>query len=179
RGRKSRKPLEHFSSLKAVLEPHSLLHSGSSSPVNSENCMISSGSDHLGSLRVSPPLPLMLPGLQVEGVKLDTDACLKQNPLNTFTNASSAQVEGPPQAEGPVVGCWSTDPIWPGWDTLALNKPKFCIEREAQLHKQAAGTVTLATLLNRTGGSITLKLTKTFLLKKLLATAQKLKAAVL
>uniref|UniRef100_A0A8C1TS51 Cytoplasmic polyadenylation element binding protein 1a n=1 Tax=Cyprinus carpio TaxID=7962 RepID=A0A8C1TS51_CYPCA len=49
-----------------------------------------------------------------------------------------AQVEGPPQAEGPVVGCWSTDPIWPGWDTLALNKPKFCIEREAQLHKQAA-----------------------------------------
>uniref|UniRef100_A0A8C1TVK7 Cytoplasmic polyadenylation element binding protein 1a n=1 Tax=Cyprinus carpio TaxID=7962 RepID=A0A8C1TVK7_CYPCA len=138
RGRKSRKPLEHFSSLKAALEPHSLLHSGSSSPVNSENCMISSGSDHLGSLRVSPPLPLMLPGLQVEGVKLDTDACLKQNPLNTFTNASSAQVEGPPQAEGPVVGCWSTDPIWPGWDTLALNKPKFCIEREAQLHKQAA-----------------------------------------
>lgn len=121
----------------------------------------------------------MLPGLQVEGVKLDTDACLKQNPLNTFTNASSAQVEGPPQAEGPVVGCWSTDPIWPGWDTLALNKPKFCIEREAQLHKQAAGTVTLATLLNRTGGSITLKLTKTFLLKKLLATAQNLKAAVL
>ncbi|XP_026115675.1 cytoplasmic polyadenylation element-binding protein 1-like isoform X2 [Carassius auratus] len=134
----SRKPLEHFSSLKVALEPHSLLHSGSSSPINSENCMISSGSDHLGSLRVSPPLPLMLPGLQVEGVKLDTDACLKQNPLNTFTNASSAQVEGPPQAEGPVVGCWSTDPIWPGWDTLALNKPKFCIEREAQLHKQAA-----------------------------------------
>uniref|UniRef100_A0A8C2BF36 Cytoplasmic polyadenylation element binding protein 1a n=1 Tax=Cyprinus carpio TaxID=7962 RepID=A0A8C2BF36_CYPCA len=130
----SRNPLEHFSSLMAALEPHSLLHSGSSSPVNSENSAISSGSDHLVSLRVSPPLPLMLPRLQVEGVKLDTDTCLKQNPLNTFTNASSAQ------AEGPVVGCWSTGPVWPGWDTLGLNKPTFCIEREAKLHKQAAGT---------------------------------------
>uniref|UniRef100_A0A672R919 Cytoplasmic polyadenylation element-binding protein 1-like n=1 Tax=Sinocyclocheilus grahami TaxID=75366 RepID=A0A672R919_SINGR len=125
-------PLEHFSSLIAALEPHSLLHSGSSSPVNSENSAISSGSDHLVSLRVSPPLPLMLPELQAESVKLDTDACLEQNPLNTFTNASSAR------AEGSVVGCWSTSPVWSGWDTLGLNKPTFCIEREAKLHKQAA-----------------------------------------
>uniref|UniRef100_A0A8C1ITG0 Cytoplasmic polyadenylation element binding protein 1a n=1 Tax=Cyprinus carpio TaxID=7962 RepID=A0A8C1ITG0_CYPCA len=125
-------PLEHFSSLMAALEPHSLLHSGSSSPVNSENSAISSGSDHLVSLRVSPPLPLLLPRLQAEGVKLDTDARLEQNPLNTFTNAPSAR------AEGSEVGCWSTGPVWPGWDTLGLNKPTFCIEREAKLHKQAA-----------------------------------------
>lgn len=81
----------------------------------------------------------MLPGLQAEGVKLDTDARLEQNPLNAFTNASSAR------AEGSVVGCWSTGPVWPGWDALGLKKPTFCIEREAKLHKQAAGTVTLAT----------------------------------
>ncbi|KTF85823.1 hypothetical protein cypCar_00004670, partial [Cyprinus carpio] len=128
-------PLEHFSSLMAALEPHSLLHSGSSSPVNSENSAISSGSDHLVSLRVSPPLPLLLPRLQAEGVKLDTDARLEQNPLNTFTNAPSAR------AEGSEVGCWSTGPVWPGWDTLGLNKPTFCIEREAKLHKQAAASL--------------------------------------
>uniref|UniRef100_A0A673L1C9 Cytoplasmic polyadenylation element binding protein 1a n=1 Tax=Sinocyclocheilus rhinocerous TaxID=307959 RepID=A0A673L1C9_9TELE len=128
-------PLERFSSLMAALEPHSLLHSGSSSPVNSENSAISSGSDHLVShnnILVSPPLPLLLPRLQAEGVKLDTDARFEQNPLNTFTNAPSAQ------AEGSVVGCWSTGPVWPGWDTLGLNKPMFCIEREAKLHKRAA-----------------------------------------
>ncbi|XP_026058173.1 cytoplasmic polyadenylation element-binding protein 1-like isoform X2 [Carassius auratus] len=125
-------PLERFSSLMAALEPHSLLHSGSSSPVNSENSVISSGSDHLVSLRVSPPLPLLLPRLQAEGVNLDTDARVEQNRLNTFTSAPSAR------AEGSEVGCWSTGPVWPGWDALGLNKPTFCIEREAKLHKQAA-----------------------------------------
>ncbi|XP_067292796.1 cytoplasmic polyadenylation element-binding protein 1a [Pseudorasbora parva] len=125
-------PLERFSSLIPALEPHSLLHSGSSSPVNSENSVFSSGSDHLVSLRVSTPSPLVLPELHAEGVKLDAVARLEQNPLSTFTNALGAQ------AEAPVVGCWSTGPIWPGWDTLSLNKPSFCIEREAKLHKQAA-----------------------------------------
>ncbi|XP_077066269.1 cytoplasmic polyadenylation element-binding protein 1a isoform X2 [Siphateles boraxobius] len=125
-------PLKRFSSLIPALDPHSLLHSGSSSPVNSENSVFSSGSEHLASLRASTPSPLVPPELQAEGVKLDAVARLEQNPLNTFTNAPSAQ------AEGSVFGCWSTGPIWPGWDTLSLNKPSFCIEREAKLHKQAA-----------------------------------------
>nr|AAI63653.1 ZOR-2 [Danio rerio]AAI63656.1 ZOR-2 [Danio rerio] len=119
-------------SLTPTLETHSLLHSGSSSPVNSENSAVSSGSEHLASLRVSPPLPLLLSGLRVEDLKLGSDVGLDQNPLNTFMNASSGR------AEGSVFSRWSTGPVWPGWDTLGLNKPSFCIEREAKLHKQAA-----------------------------------------
>ncbi|XP_051547818.1 cytoplasmic polyadenylation element-binding protein 1-like isoform X1 [Myxocyprinus asiaticus] len=120
--------LERFSSLSHVMpkrEPHSLLHSGPSSPVNSETSGISSGSDQLVSFRVSPPLPLLLPGLQVEGVKLGADAR-----LTTITPT--------PQPEGSLAGCWSTGSTWPGWDALGLNKPSVCIEREAKLHKQAA-----------------------------------------
>ncbi|XP_051975247.1 cytoplasmic polyadenylation element-binding protein 1-like isoform X2 [Xyrauchen texanus] len=125
-----RDPLERFSSLNHVTrtpEPHSLLHSGSSSPVNSETSGISSGSDHLISLRVSPPLPLLLPRLPAEALKLGTDTSLP-----TLTPNLSAQ------PDGLLAGCWSTGPIWPGWDALGLNKPSFCIEREVKLHKQAA-----------------------------------------
>ncbi|XP_057185170.1 cytoplasmic polyadenylation element-binding protein 1a isoform X2 [Triplophysa rosa] len=124
-------PLERFCALSHMtnmLEPRSLLRSGSSSPVNSETSGISSGSDHLVSLRVSSPQTSRLPRLQGEGLKLGVDARLEQNSLPTPTT----------RAEGSVTGCWSTGSVWPGWDTLSLNKPAFCIEREAKLHKQAA-----------------------------------------
>ncbi|XP_043084448.1 cytoplasmic polyadenylation element-binding protein 1a isoform X2 [Puntigrus tetrazona] len=115
--------LDRYCSMVAAIEPPSC------SPANSKNSAILSGSDHLVSHRVSP---LLLPGLQTKGVKLDTEARLEKNPLNALKNAPSVQ------AEESVVGCLFTDPIWQGWDTSALSKPKFSIEREAELHKQAA-----------------------------------------
>nr|XP_055048450.1 cytoplasmic polyadenylation element-binding protein 1a isoform X1 [Misgurnus anguillicaudatus] len=111
-----------------IPEPHSLLRCGSSSPVNSETSGVSSGSDHLVSLRVSSPQPPLLPRLQSEGLKLGTDA----RTAPTLTPTLSAR------AEGLVPECWSVGSGWLDWDTLALNKPSFCIEREAKLHKQAA-----------------------------------------
>ncbi|XP_043084452.1 cytoplasmic polyadenylation element-binding protein 1a isoform X6 [Puntigrus tetrazona] len=115
--------LDRYCSMVAAIEPPSI------SPANCKNSAILSGSDHLVSHRVSP---LLLPGLQTKGVKLDTEARLEKNPLNALKNAPSVQ------AEESVVGCLFTDPIWQGWDTSALSKPKFSIEREAELHKQAA-----------------------------------------
>ncbi|XP_051741280.1 cytoplasmic polyadenylation element-binding protein 1-like isoform X13 [Ctenopharyngodon idella] len=121
-------PMDRFWSLLLALESPS----GSSSLVNTEKSAISVGFDHLVSLRASTPSPPALPELQAEGVKLDEVAHWKQNPLSIVTNAPSAQ------AEGPVVGCCSTGPIWPGEDAFGLNKPSFYIEREAMRHKQAA-----------------------------------------
>ncbi|XP_051741331.1 protein bicaudal C homolog 1-B-like isoform X2 [Ctenopharyngodon idella] len=121
-------PMDRFCSLLPALESPS----GSSSLVNTEKSAISVGFDHLVSLRASTPSPPALPELQAEGVKLDEVAHWKQNPLSIFTNAPSAQ------AEGPVVGCCSTGPIWPGSDAFGLNKPSFYIEREAKRHKRAA-----------------------------------------
>ncbi|CAB1323611.1 unnamed protein product [Coregonus sp. 'balchen'] len=50
------------------MEGHSLLDSRCSSPADSETSGFSSGSDHLSellsSLRISPPLPFMMPGVQ-------------------------------------------------------------------------------------------------------------------
>lgn len=64
-------PLERFSSLIPALEPHSLLHSGSSSPVNSENSVFSSGSEHL----VSNNIPIGY-GTQKSAVEPFTDSVL-------------------------------------------------------------------------------------------------------
>lgn len=87
------------------------------------------------SLRVSSPQTQRLPRLQREGLRSGADARLEQNCLPTLTPTA--------RAEGSVAGCWSTGSVWPGWDTLGLNKPAFCIEREAKLHKQAAGSLML------------------------------------
>ncbi|XP_051741302.1 cytoplasmic polyadenylation element-binding protein 1-like isoform X7 [Ctenopharyngodon idella] len=128
-------PMDRFCSLLPALESPS----GSSSLVNTEKSAISVGFDHLVSLRASTPSPPALPELQAEGVKLDEVAHWKQNPLSIFTNAPSAQ------AEGPVVGCCSTGPIWPGSDAFDLKKPSFYIEREAMRHEQASVSLRAST----------------------------------
>lgn len=66
-------PLERFSSLIPALESHSLLHSGSSSPVNSENSVFSSGSEHL----VSNNIPIGY-GTQKSAVEPFKDSVLQQ-----------------------------------------------------------------------------------------------------
>ncbi|TRY90236.1 hypothetical protein DNTS_027169 [Danionella cerebrum] len=120
--------LERYPSLIPVLDTHS----GSSSPVNSENSAVSSGSDYPVSFRVSPPLPLLFPDLHVDGATVDPDAQLEQNLLKPFTKNPGTT------GQDSVMSYWTTPPVWPDWGILAINKPSFSIEREARLHKQAA-----------------------------------------
>ncbi|XP_076863062.1 cytoplasmic polyadenylation element-binding protein 1a isoform X2 [Brachyhypopomus gauderio] len=127
--------LEHFPSLARMhpgIEPRSLLNSGSSSPVNSETSGISSGSDHLSSLRVSPPVNFLLSGTPTDVAK----------PAMRCREAPGSPLPPclPPTSEGSLAECWTKPPTWAGWDAVGPPDHSHSIEKKAQLHRQAAAT---------------------------------------
>ncbi|XP_022527337.1 cytoplasmic polyadenylation element-binding protein 1a isoform X1 [Astyanax mexicanus] len=127
--------LEHFSSLACLspaIESCSLLNSGSSSPVDSETSGISSGSDHLTSLRISPPMNFLLSGTQKDAVKLSVG--------HRDEHISPLAPTLPTVPEASLSKCWTKTSTWPTWDTLESPDHSFSIERKAQLHRQAAAT---------------------------------------
>ncbi|XP_026856408.2 cytoplasmic polyadenylation element-binding protein 1a [Electrophorus electricus] len=127
--------LEHFPSLARIplgIEPRSLLNSGSSSPVNSETSGVSSASDHLSSLRISPPVNFLLSGTPKDTVK--------QAVRHREAPGSPLRPCLPGISEGSLAKCWTKPPTWPSWDTLGLPDHTISIEKKAQLHRQAAAT---------------------------------------
>uniref|UniRef100_A0A668A9W8 Cytoplasmic polyadenylation element binding protein 1a n=1 Tax=Myripristis murdjan TaxID=586833 RepID=A0A668A9W8_9TELE len=116
------------------LDSRSFLDSRSSSPVDSETSGFSSGSDHLcdllSSLRISPPLPYVMPNMQKEPLRLasrhhqDSGCPLTPPPSATPASAMSRR--------------WPGGSLWPGLDMLDQSDNAFSIEREARLHRQAA-----------------------------------------
>ncbi|XP_066524046.1 cytoplasmic polyadenylation element-binding protein 1a isoform X2 [Hoplias malabaricus] len=126
---------EHFPSLARItpaMESCSFLNSGSSSPVDSETSGISSGSDHLSSLRISPPLNLLLSGSQKDAMKMGIGH--REEPISPLVPTL------PALSEGSLAKCWTKTTTWPSWDTLESPDHSFSIERKAQLHRQAAAT---------------------------------------
>ncbi|XP_030635151.1 cytoplasmic polyadenylation element-binding protein 1a, partial [Chanos chanos] len=125
--------LEKFPSLAYTnpgFESHSLLDSRSSSPVDSETSGFSSGSDHfcdlLSSLRISPPLPFLMPGVQKDNVKQSIGTHLEQE-------CSPLTPTAPALPESSLSKGWPQAAQWSSWDNSS-----FSIEREARLHRQAA-----------------------------------------
>ncbi|XP_051776755.1 cytoplasmic polyadenylation element-binding protein 1a isoform X1 [Erpetoichthys calabaricus] len=113
------------------LESRSLLYSRSSSPADSETSAFSSGSDHLcdllSTLRISPPLPFLMGGIQRDAVKLGVGSHLDQDHSSLVSSTSSSLSKR-----------WPGTSIWPNWDLLEPQDDPFSIEREAKLHRQAA-----------------------------------------
>uniref|UniRef100_A0A3P9IQL6 Cytoplasmic polyadenylation element binding protein 1b n=1 Tax=Oryzias latipes TaxID=8090 RepID=A0A3P9IQL6_ORYLA len=117
----------------------SLLDSRSSSPEDSETSGFSSGSDHLcdmlSTLRISPPLPYLASNVQKDLLRLGS----RLDPQETSTPLT------PPSsyASSTLSRRWRAGSPWPGSDMLDHSDEAFSIEREARLHRQAAGYVYL------------------------------------
>uniref|UniRef100_A0AAY4DNR0 RRM domain-containing protein n=1 Tax=Denticeps clupeoides TaxID=299321 RepID=A0AAY4DNR0_9TELE len=130
--------LERFPGLARMnpaMETRSLLDSRSSSPVDSETSGFSSGSDHvcdlLSSLRISPPLPYLVPGMHKDALKLSLSSRLDQD-------CSPLTPPSPALPGGSLSKRWPQAVVWPNWDALDMSDGPFSIEREARLHRQAA-----------------------------------------
>uniref|UniRef100_A0A674BTU0 Cytoplasmic polyadenylation element binding protein 1a n=1 Tax=Salmo trutta TaxID=8032 RepID=A0A674BTU0_SALTR len=124
----------------------SFLDSRCSSPADSETSGFSSGSDHLSellsSLRISPPLPFMMPGVQKRDPHiLGTAVGCSRLDLHDVNSAFSPE---PPTLPGqgrcgvPLAKRLPQASVWPSWDFLEEPQKPFNIEREARLHRQAA-----------------------------------------
>ncbi|XP_021420731.2 cytoplasmic polyadenylation element-binding protein 1a isoform X1 [Oncorhynchus mykiss] len=128
------------------VEGRSFLDSRCSSPADSETSGFSSGSDHLSellsSLRISPPLPFMMPGVQQRDPHiLGTAVGCSRLDLHNDNSALSPE---PPTLKGqsrcgvPLAKRLPQASVWPSWDLLEEPQKPFNIEREARLHRQAA-----------------------------------------
>ncbi|KAJ7998318.1 hypothetical protein DPEC_G00221450 [Dallia pectoralis] len=125
------------------IDRHSFLDSRSSSPADSETSGFSSGSDHLSellySLRISPPLPVMMPRVQQRdpnrlGTSIGSSGQNFPDPLNP--DLSTAPGQG--RCGVSLAKRWPQASVWPSWDLLEGQQRPFSIEREARLHRQAA-----------------------------------------
>uniref|UniRef100_A0A8C9RJC8 Cytoplasmic polyadenylation element binding protein 1 n=1 Tax=Scleropages formosus TaxID=113540 RepID=A0A8C9RJC8_SCLFO len=123
-----------MSRLNMRLDSRSLLDSRSSSPVDSETSGLSSGSDHLcdllSSLRISP-LPFLMSSMQKDALKLGMGSAMDQDsPLPTPSHNAG-------RSNAPLKR-WPGASVWPGLDLQETPNDPYNIEREAQLHRQAA-----------------------------------------
>ncbi|XP_027029040.1 cytoplasmic polyadenylation element-binding protein 1a isoform X1 [Tachysurus fulvidraco] len=123
--------LEYFPSLTRMTESLSLLNSGSSSPVDSETSPISSGSDHLTSLRISPPMKFHLFDSQKEALLPSRGQ--REDSISPLVPALPAVLEES------LAKCWTRTAPWSRWSTQNAQD-SFSIETKAQLHRQAAAT---------------------------------------
>uniref|UniRef100_A0A8C9SX44 Cytoplasmic polyadenylation element binding protein 1b n=2 Tax=Scleropages formosus TaxID=113540 RepID=A0A8C9SX44_SCLFO len=118
------------------LDSRSLLDSRCSSPADSETSGFSSSSDHLcdllSSLRVSPPLPLLMSNIQKDPLKLGLSPRLDQD------SSPLAASPSPAMTSSTLSKRWPGASVWPSWDLLETPDDPFSIEREARLHRQAA-----------------------------------------
>lgn len=85
------------------------------------------------TLRISPPLPYLTSNMQKDllrlGSRLDPqDSSSPLTPPSSTSPASSV-----------ISRRWRTSSQWPGADMLDQSDDAFSIEREARLHRQAAG----------------------------------------
>ncbi|KAB1257230.1 Cytoplasmic polyadenylation element-binding protein 1 [Camelus dromedarius] len=118
------------------LDTRPILDSRSSSPSDSDTSGFSSGSDHLSdlisSLRISPPLPFLslTGGGPRDPLKMGVGSRMDQE------QAALAAVTPSPTSASKR---WPGASVWPSWDLLEAPKDPFSIEREARLHRQAAG----------------------------------------
>ncbi|XP_038873909.1 cytoplasmic polyadenylation element-binding protein 1a [Salvelinus namaycush] len=128
------------------VEGRAFLDSRCNSPADSETSGFSSGSDHLSellsSLRISPPLPFMMPGVQQRDPHiLGTAVGCSRLALHDDNSALSPE---PPTLPGqgrcgvPLAKRFPQASVWPSWDLLEDPQKPFNIEREARLHRQAA-----------------------------------------
>ncbi|KAL4613425.1 cytoplasmic polyadenylation element-binding protein 1-like [Arapaima gigas] len=123
-----------MSRLNMRLDSRSLLDSRSSSPVDSETSGLSSGSDHLcdllSSLRISP-LPFLMSSMQKDAMKLGMGSAMDpDSPLPTPSHSAG-------HATAPLKR-WPGASVWPSADLQETPNDPYSIEREAQLHRQAA-----------------------------------------
>ncbi|KAG7473310.1 hypothetical protein MATL_G00094390 [Megalops atlanticus] len=116
----------------AQQESHPLLDSRSGSPVDSETSGFSSSSDHLCdllySLRVSPPVPFMMPNMPKDAMKLGPRLEQDSMPFTPSPSVSFSSTLLKSKPGGPL----------PLGSLLETPDNSFSIERDAQLHKQAA-----------------------------------------
>lgn len=83
------------------------------------------------SLRISPPLPFLpLSGVSRDPLKMGVGSQLDQD------QAALATVTSSPASASKR---WPGASAWPSWDLLDSPEDPFSIEREARLHRQAAG----------------------------------------
>lgn len=83
------------------------------------------------SLRISPPLPFLpLSGVSRDPLKMGVGSRLDQD------QAALATVTSSPASASKR---WPGASAWPSWDLLDSPEDPFSIEREARLHRQAAG----------------------------------------
>lgn len=83
------------------------------------------------SLRISPPLPFLpLSGVSRDPLKMGVGSRMDQD------QAALAAVTSPPASASKR---WPGASAWPSWDLLDSPEDPFSIEREARLHRQAAG----------------------------------------
>lgn len=83
------------------------------------------------SLRISPPLPFLpLSGVSRDPLKMGVGSRLEQD------QAALAAVTSSPASASKR---WPGASAWPSWDLLDSPEDPFSIEREARLHRQAAG----------------------------------------
>lgn len=85
------------------------------------------------SLRISPPLPFLpLSGVSRDPLKMGVGSQLDQD------QAALAAVTSSPASASKR---WPGASAWPSWDLLDSPEDPFSIEREARLHRQAAGVL--------------------------------------
>lgn len=86
------------------------------------------------TLRISPPLPYLTSNVQKDLLRLGSrlDPQDTSSPLTPPSSASPSSLA--------ISRRWRAGSSWPGADVLDQPEDAFSIEREARLHRQAAGS---------------------------------------
>lgn len=86
------------------------------------------------TLRISPPLPYLTSNVQKDLLRLGSrlDPQDTSSPLTPPSSASPSSLA--------ISRRWRGGSSWPGADVLDQPEDAFSIEREARLHRQAAGS---------------------------------------